>query len=327
MILTVKDRRNKSRTEAYSAIMKGAGMRDIHLLPMKLHLFGEGDGSSGDGAAAQGETIDSSRKAKNELSNVIYGKQEAPETVEADGADAAPNEEDLEKEFRDLVKGKYKGQYTKATQELINKRFSETKSLEKANKEMQEVMDVLRDRYKTEDTKTLLQAIQDDNDLWQEAADEEGLTVEQYKKFMRLERQEEKRKKEDADRKVQAEVDRQMKEWFNQGEALKNKFPTFDLQNEIQNPRFLSMLRSGVDVETAFKAAHMDEIMTDAMRMTQQETEKKVTDGIRAKGNRPLENGSGRRSAFTVKSDVTKLTKEDRAEIARRAAGGEHITF
>ena len=55
--------------------------------------------------------------------------------------------------------------------------------------------------------------------------------------------------------------------------------------------------------------------------------EKQVVDTIRAKGARPAENGTAAQSAFTVKDDVSKLTREDRAEIARRAARGDSISF
>ena len=318
-------------------------MRDIHLWPVRLHLFGEGDGSSGaEGSGAQGENNvmpSSTRKAKGECANVLYGKQEGAaaepfkEPVpEEDGAAekgtaAASSEEALEKEFRELIKGKYKGQYTKATQEMINKRFGENKRLEEANREMQEVLDVLHEKYKAKDAKSLLAAISDDSDLWQEEADEAGLTVEQYKKFRRLERAEAARKKEDEARKVEEQVNTQMRKWFDEGEELKKTFPSFDLQAEASNPRFLAMLKSGCDVATAYKVIHMDEIMTDAMKSTQALTEKKVADNIRARGNRPVENGTAGRSPFTVKNDVTKLTKEDRADIARRAARGEQIVF
>lgn len=314
-------------------------MREIHLLPMMLHLFGEGDGSSGGEGTAEGGTNtmpSSTRKAQGELSNVLYGKQEQAETPDPtkpgdgeakNGTDAASDDETLEKEFKELVKGKYKGQYTKATQEIINKRFGETKRLEEANKEMQDVIDVLQDRYNTKDVKSLLQAVTEDHDLWQEEADEAGLTVDQYLKFRKLERAEASRKKEDEARQIEEKVNAQMRQWFDEGEKLKETFPSFDLQEEISNPRFLSMLTSGVDVATAYKAAHMDEIMTDAMRNTQALAEKKVSDNIRARGNRPVENGATGRSPFTVKNDVTKLTKEDRAEIARRAARGEQISF
>ena len=71
----------------------------------------------------------------------------------------------------------------------------------------------------------------------------------------------------------------------------------------------------------------MDDIKTSAARQAAREAEKQVVDGIRAKGARPPENGTAAQSAFTVKGDVSKLTRKDREEIARRAARGEKITF
>ena len=48
---------------------------------------------------------------------------------------------------------------------------------------------------------------------------------------------------------------------------------------------------------------------------------------IKNKSSRPAENGTSSSSSAIVKSDVSNLTKADRAEIARRAAKGEIISF
>ena len=56
-------------------------------------------------------------------------------------------------------------------------------------------------------------------------------------------------------------------------------------------------------------------------------TEKQVVDGIRAKGARPAEVGMTSSSGFIIKDDASKLTRQDRAEIARRATMGEKIRF
>ena len=53
----------------------------------------------------------------------------------------------------------------------------------------------------------------------------------------------------------------------------------------------------------------------------------KVTDNIRARGARPVENGSNQAAAATIKNDVTKLTAKDRAEIVKRVKNGEIISF
>ena len=67
--------------------------------------------------------------------------------------------------------------------------------------------------------------------------------------------------------------------------------------------------------------------MDDFLSKATAQVEKTVTDNIRARGARPQENGAAPKSAVVVKDDVSKLTPADRAEIARRAAMGETITF
>jgi len=58
-----------------------------------------------------------------------------------------------------------------------------------------------------------------------------------------------------------------------------------------------------------------------------QAQEKAVVDNIRARGSRPSENGTSSQSAFIVKDDVSKLSKEDRRNIAKRVMMGEKITI
>ncbi len=84
------------------------------------------------------------------------------------------------------------------------------------------------------------------------------------------------------------------------------------------------MLRSGVPMEQAYKVMHFDELQ-EATKKAQEEA---IIANVKAKGTRPVENSTSSPSAsFTTKSDVHKLTKEDRAEIARRVMRGEKISF
>ena len=87
------------------------------------------------------------------------------------------------------------------------------------------------------------------------------------------------------------------------------------------------MLKSGVPVEHAYKVLHMDELMQNVVQTTAQRAEKRVVDNVRSRGTRPPENGTASRSAITVKDDVSRLTKADRAEIAKRVARGEIVKF
>jgi hypothetical protein len=80
-------------------------------------------------------------------------------------------------------------------------------------------------------------------------------------------------------------------------------------------------------VKTAYEVVHKDEIIPAAMQFAAQQIEQKVTNKIKAGGTRPSENGMSSQSAAVVKSDVSQLSKEDRAEIIRRVQRGERIRF
>ena len=153
------------------------------------------------------------------------------------------------------------------------------------------------------------------------------MSVEQYKQMQRLERENAALLNAQRQQRGQQAAEQQLQRWYGEAEQARSLYPSFDLSAEVQNPQFLSMLRAGVPVRHAYEVVHMDEIKAGVAQLTAQATEKQVVDGIRARGARPQENGTKAQSAFTVKDDVSKLSKKDRAEIARRAMMGEKITF
>ena len=112
-----------------------------------------------------------------------------------------------------------------------------------------------------------------------------------------------------------------------QAESAKQVYPSFDLRAEMQNPKFVDLLRSNIDVRTAYEVIHKDDIIAGAMQFTAKKVEQNITNKIIANGARPSENGNSSQGASVTKSDVSALTKADRAEIARRVARGEKISF
>ena len=210
---------------------------------------------------------------------------------------------------------------------MINRRFKEVKNLEKQIADFQPILSMLSQMYGVDNVDSLKQAIENDNTIWENKAYEAGMDVEQFKKLQRL---------EIANRDLQAQrdqqifndnVNRQMQAWQEQAELTQQFYPDFDLEVEKANPKFRDLLMAHVDVKTAYETVHHEELLRDAMNFQEQRTAKAVTDNIRAKGTRPLENGTSQQGAFIVKNDVNALSKEDRAEIARRVARGEVISF
>lgn len=326
-------------------------MRKFFLFSAVLNLFdgaagaagaagGDGTGAAAEGAA-QGETNGipgtTRRGRSGALSNVVYGKQ--PEGVEspAAGENRQTNErpatsstqDERRQRYNEVRNGEFKDMFDEEFQGILNRRFKEFKGDRAVLDAQKPIMDMLRQRYgiKEGDVQGLMQALENDDAYWSEAADEAGLSVQQYKEFQRLQRQNAALMEQQKAREGQEKANAQLQSWYQEAESVRQKYPTFDLNAEVKNPEFLSMLRSGVPMDHAYMVMHMEDIVNGVAQNTAQQTQKQVVQHIRARGARPAENGTSAQSAFTVKSDVTKLTKADRAEIARRAQRGENITF
>lgn len=313
---------------------------NYELLRVRLDLF-DGEGAAA-AAGASGETNGGSvptRQSKSGETNIIYGKQDVT-TNAAKQPSAAGNEhtetsttsntlEERKKAWRDLVNGEYKDLYTEDTQRLINKRFKEEKAVRDSLSKQQPIIDLLAQRYNVTDgdAAKIMSALESDTTYWQQVADESGMSIEQYMKMQRLQRENRALQEQQARRDGAAAAQRQMAAWTQEAAALKAKYPGFNLNTEAQNEQFVRMLRTGVPMEHAYRVMHMDEIVSDSVRTMAQQTEQRVVNNVRARGARPAENGTSSQGAFTYKDDVSKLSKKDRAAIAKRVSQGETIRF
>lgn len=293
------------------------------LLNLNLRMFeGEGAGGTAAQAAAGGNTGGSGSRAAAGM-EVKYGIQEEPTTkVTSNTA------EDREAAFEKMIKGEYKDQFTKRMQRVINERFAETKGLKEREAENKPIMDLLRQRYGVESTKDLLKAIEEDSGYYEQEAAEKGMTVEQLKEVKRLERENAELIRQQKERTQREEFDEFMGGCLEQAESMKEIYPTFDFDEEMNgNEEFSRLVFKGVDVKTAYEVTHMDEIMGGAMQYTAEQTRRATINNIRSRNSRPAEAGAAKQTGVTVKKDVHSLTAKDRAEIARRVSRGETIRF
>lgn len=231
-------------------------------------------------------------------------------------------DEDLDTEFEELIKGKYKDQYQNRVNSAIGRRFKSQNAKDAAGKK---VMDAIAMRYgiNDPDPDKLLKAIEEDNTLLDEAAAKAGLSPKQYKRMMELEQQNAARSKEDEQRKkseLQEQFSRQLQ---NQSKACKKLFPDFDFQKEVQNKQFSDMLRAGMDVTSAYKAVHVDEILSGGMKMAMQKGTEKVAAAVRRNAGRAVENGLGTGSAVSTVIDYSKMTDEEFDEFQAKVMRGE----
>ena len=177
------------------------------------------------------------------------------------------------------------------------------------------------------DIKALNQAIEEDDSYYEEEALEKGVTVQQLKEIRKMERENSELKRQMQEKESRENANRLYQKWMEQAEQVKAVYPSFDLSTEMQNPKFLDLLRANIDLRTAYEVLNNDKIIPAAMQFTAKQVEQKLTNKMIANGARPSENGISSQSASLTKSDVSQLTKADRQEIARRVARGEKIRF
>ncbi|MBP3413266.1 MAG: hypothetical protein J6K89_08395 [Oscillospiraceae bacterium] len=127
-------------------------------------------------------------------------------------------------------------------------------------------------------------------------------------------------------RRQQARAKELTAKWQQQAQEAKALYPKLDLAQELKDPRFGELLKSGVDVRTAFEVIHKDEILCASMHYAAQEVERRLTNKLMAGSNRPGENG-GVHGPSVSKVDVSRMTRQERRDIARRVRMGETITF
>ena len=300
-------------------------------MPLNLQLFAEGGGDGGTGAeGAMGVTATaamSQRKgASNPLADVKYGIQEGASPA----AEVNPTAtEDRSARFEAMIKGEFKDLYDAKVSDTVQKRLKSSKETVERYEALTPTLEILGKKYGVDptDTKALAKAIEEDDSYFEEEALEKGITVEQLKEIRRMERENADLKRQMDEHNRRENANKVYAQWMDQAEAAKAVYPSFDLKTEMQNPQFVNLLRSNVDVRTAYEVIHKDDIISGAMHFAAKQAEQKVTNKIIANGARPAENGNSSQSATVVKSDVSQLSKADRAEIIRRVQRGEKICF
>ena len=319
-------------------------MKIDFIIPMhNLQLFAEGGaggaagGTGGDGGTAQGQGVTAeaasqqTKGVKNPLASVKYGIQE--DAAPAAEVQQTTEQPDLNAEFEQLIKGKFKDQYDARMQDTIRNRLkgkdSQITELTEKQDAVTPILEMLGKKYGVDakDIEALNKAILDDDSYFEEEALQRGISVQQLKEIRKMERENADLRKQMQEQKTKENADKLYVQWLQQEQETKKVYPSFDMKAEMQNPEFVNLLRSNVNVRTAYEVLHKDDIISGAMQFTAKTVESKIAKKIAAQGARPAENGMSSGSAAVVKSDVSQLSRADRDEIRRRVARGEKIRF
>ena len=240
------------------------------------------------------------------------GEQPAPALNESESS-SAEGETFSYKQFKD----RFKKEYQADLQRVIDKRFKNAKKTEAQRDELKAqteryatLMETLCEKYGTDDVQTLVSKISES-----ETAAEQGQQAVPEEQ------------RSEAETTAAAEQQSIVDDWQQQANALQQLYPEFSLENEIDNENFAFALQSGMSVKDAYQYAHFDDILSGVIAYTARSVKDEIGSGRALRGSRAIENGTRAGAAAVVKSDVSKLSKEDMEEIDRRVLRGERISF
>ena len=313
---------------------------------------GEGGGQpSGETATAAAEQklrdlgVPSDRAKKRASSVASKLPTESNASTTAVDKDNAPQEESKETptklSFDDMLKqdAEYNEAFNQRMQKAIQERLkSERGKSQKANDaltQMTPAIEVMARKYgldpKNMDYNALAKAIENDDAYYEDKAMEMGTSVETAKRVDQLERAEARRKEAEQITIQQQAMRNHFIKLEQQGEAMKQYFPNFNLRTELQNPVFARMVdpKVGLSVEDAYHAVHRKEIQAASMQLVAQKTQENISNAIQSGSRRPNESGTSSQAPSVTTFDYSAMSREQRAELKKRiqlaAARGEKL--
>ena len=249
---------------------------------------------------------------------------------EAAAAEPAAEEPSLEEQWAE-AQVKFKDQIGQRIKTAVDDRFKNQKDANATLEKLGPALAALARQRGIEegDYEALAADIVNDDSLFEEAAEKAGMSVDAYKTQQQL-MAENKRYRE---REAQEQEDMFFRQHFanlaQQAEALKQVYPGFDLQKELQNETFrrLTMPNSGVSVKDAYYAVHHDELEPQAMAYGIQKAQEQISQTLQANQARPVEGAMKTQTPANVAIDPRSMTREQRQALIERARRGENIVF
>lgn len=190
----------------------------------------------------------------------------------------------------------------------------------------------------TEDMDGLIEAVENgrvkDEKYYEDLAQQRGVSVKTARELDKMESDLKRSNTRNAQlQAMQQEAARQQRvsqiqaQWEAQAAQLKTQYPDFELQEVLANEQVADLMRRGVSLPDAYRAAYFDHIMQQATAQTAQKVEQGVAARIQQRAGRPGENGTRPGGAVTTHVDVASMSRRQLEDLERRARRGEKITL
>lgn len=287
-----------------------------------IQLFAEGAGGGAPAASGEGNAAGGSMAMGSDAGSTENNK--ASETPVDNGA------EDLDAEYEELMKSKFKKQRDRDFNRSFKPRFKELSdkadSYKAALDKNAPLIAALKERYGTDDPDELLRAVDGDEYYIREEANKLGMEVPEYLRYRddkrtrdALEEENAAYKREKAAREERNAFEERVRGWMNEANALKTQFPELNFAKEAENETFVDLLNRGLPVEQAYKIIHHDDIVASAMHVAAQRAAEGAARSVAQQQARPSENGLHGQAGAATKVDVNSMTGADIIRLAEES--------
>lgn len=254
--------------------------------------------------------------------------QAAQQAQAAAGAGA----NDIQARWEAAKKGEFAAQYGADVQKAIQERFKNQNDANAALDKLEPMLKVLRERAGVEDNDSLIAHVMDDDSIYEDAANEAGMTVPAYRNFLKYKEEHDQRLAAEQQQQHQEAVRQHYMHLAEQTEQLRSKFPDVNLDVELQNETFLKLTSPaiGLSVEDAYFAVHHKDLAPQMMAYGMQRARNQMAQTIMVNGNRPREGGLNTQNtaAADMKVNPKSMLRKERDALRNRIhAGLKGVTF
>lgn len=293
------------------------------------------------GKAAGGEKLPQPPAGGSPLKEGASGSESDPAEAEkhqepAKEPKAEKTPEERRRAFGEMVQGEYSDVFQEMMQRAIDKATENIRQ----NPQVARLTQALANAYgvDTDDMDGLIEAVENgrvkDEKYYEELAQQRGVSVKTARELDKMESDLKRSNTRNAQlQAMQQEATRQQRvsqiqaQWEAQAAQLKTQYPDFELQEVLANEQVADLMRRGVSLPDAYRAAYFDHIMQQATAQTAQKVEQGVAARIQQRAGRPGENGTRPGGAVTTHVDVASMSRRQLEDLERRARRGEKITL
>ena len=293
------------------------------------------------GKAAGGEKLPQPPAGGSPLKEGASGSESDPAEAEkhqepAKEPKAEKTPEERRRAFGEMVQGEYSDVFQEMMQRAIDKATENIRQ----NPQVARLTQALANAYgvDTDDMDGLIEAVENgrvkDEKYYEDLAQQRGVSVKTARELDKMESDLKRSNTRNAQlQAMQQDATRQQRvsqiqaQWEAQAAQLKTQYPDFELQEVLANEQVADLMRRGVSLPDAYRAAYFDHIMQQATAQTAQKVEQGVAARIQQRAGRPGENGTRPGGAVTTHVDVASMSRRQLEDLERRARRGEKITL